>query len=89
MDDLDLQPLAVTAAPSDSPPDLVVRDLTATAITAHGPGDARIPTLTLSRRGDRLAISMSYHPDTLEEEAALALVAGVAARLAEPLRHLL
>ncbi|RBI87468.1 pyruvate dehydrogenase [Rhodosalinus halophilus] len=89
MDDPDLAPLSAAPAPSEAPPALILRDLTGTALTAVKPAAAHVPRLTVTRRGDTLALHLAHDAAALPEEAALALVAGLAGRLSEPLRHLL
>ncbi|WP_371056741.1 biotin/lipoyl-containing protein [Rhodosalinus sp. K401] len=89
MDDADLAPLSAVPAPSEASPALILRDLTGTALTAVKPAAAPVPQLTVTRRGDTLALHLAHDAAALPEEAALALVAGLADRLSEPLRHLL
>ncbi|WP_371061403.1 biotin/lipoyl-containing protein [Rhodosalinus sp. 5P4] len=89
MDDPDLAPLSAEPAPSEASPALILRDLTGTALTAVKPAAAHVPRLTVTRRGDTLALHLAHDAAALPEEAALALVAGLADRLSEPLRHLL
>ena len=88
-DDPDLAPLAAQLDPSGGAPALAVRDLSATPLTGRTPGTAQTPALTLTRRGDTLTLTLAYDPAALPEEVALALIAGTAERLSEPLRHLL
>jgi hypothetical protein len=89
MDDPDFAPLSAAPAPSEAPPALILRDLTGTALTAVKPAAAHVPQLTVTRRGDTLALHLAHDAAALPEETALALVAGLADRLSEPLRHLL
>ncbi len=88
-DDPDLAPLSAELPESGQPPGLIVRDLTATALTGIKPAAAPVPVVTITRRGDTLALHLAHDAEALPEEAALALVAGLAERLSEPLRHLL
>jgi pyruvate dehydrogenase E2 component (dihydrolipoamide acetyltransferase) len=87
-DDPDLAPLAADLPESGATPALLLRDLTGTALTGIKPAAAPVPVVTITRGGDRLALHLA-HDATLPEEAALALLSGLADRLQEPLRHLL
>lgn len=66
--------------------DLRLRDLGATAITGLRLGCDGPPTLSLSTAGDRVRID---YEGVLPPDEALALLDGFAARLADPIRHLL
>jgi pyruvate/2-oxoglutarate dehydrogenase complex dihydrolipoamide acyltransferase (E2) component len=87
-DDPDRAPLATDLPESGAAPALLLRDLTGTALTGIKPAAAPVPVVTITRRGDTLALHLA-HDATLPEEAALALLSGFADRLQEPLRHLL
>jgi hypothetical protein len=87
-DDPDRAPFGADLPESEATPALILRDLTGTALTGIKPAAAPVPVVTITRRGDTLALHLA-HDATLHEEAALALLAGLAERLAEPLRHLL
>ena len=89
MTDPDRLPLAATPEESDAPPALILRDLTASAITALAPGAGTPPVLTLTARNESLVLHLTHDEGALPQEAALALIGGVAARIAQPLRHLL
>ena len=89
MADPDRAPLAAAPEETDAPPALILRDLTASAITALAPGAAAPPVLTLTRRNDVLVLHLTHDERALPQEAALALLDGLAARIAQPLRHLL
>ncbi|WP_029030260.1 biotin/lipoyl-containing protein [Salinarimonas rosea] len=80
-----------TLAPSTdaSAPVLVVRDLLGTPIVAARAGGLAAPVLTLVPAGGEIALSLDYAADALDDRAAVALVTALAARLAEPLHHLL
>lgn len=84
-------------APEGASPSLILRDLTASALTGLRPaGGLAAPALTLAR--DRnggsnsdsgsLLVALDYSADQLDEDAALALITGLAARLADPLTYL-
>jgi pyruvate dehydrogenase E2 component (dihydrolipoamide acetyltransferase)/2-oxoglutarate dehydrogenase E2 component (dihydrolipoamide succinyltransferase) len=87
-DDPDRAPLSADLPASEAAPTLIVRDLAGTALTGIKPAAAHVPALTLTRTGDTLALHLA-HDATLPEEVALGLVAGMADRLHQPLRHLL
>ncbi|MEM1429190.1 MAG: biotin/lipoyl-containing protein [Pseudomonadota bacterium] len=87
--DPDLHALTDPLDAVGEPSHLIVRDLTGTAIRGLRPGYAPVPSLTLTRAGDTLALHLVHDAEALPPEAALALVTGVAARLTDPLRHLL
>ncbi|KPQ12895.1 MAG: pyruvate dehydrogenase E2 component (dihydrolipoamide acetyltransferase) [Rhodobacteraceae bacterium HLUCCA09] len=86
--DPDRAPVSADLPESDARPELILRDLTGTALTGIKPAAAPVPVVTITRRGDTLALHLA-HDATLPEEAALALLSGLADRLQEPLRHLL
>jgi pyruvate dehydrogenase E2 component (dihydrolipoamide acetyltransferase)/2-oxoglutarate dehydrogenase E2 component (dihydrolipoamide succinyltransferase) len=79
------------AAPATDapPPALVLRDLRHSRITALDTGAGPAPVMTLGGRGQALTISLVWAEGQLTPDAALALADGFAARLEEPLRHLL
>ena len=84
--DPDRTPLADLTQGAEGAPDLILRDLTATAITSVHLGADPVPALSLSREGDTLTLTCE---GTLEAARAIALMNGFAGRLADPLRHLL
>lgn len=84
-------------APEGATPSLILRDLTASALTGLRPaGGLAAPALTLARDrnggsnsdGDSLLVALDYGADQLDEDAALAVITGLAARLADPLTYL-
>lgn len=82
-------------APEGATPSLILRDLTASALTGLRPaGSLAAPALTLARDrngdsdGDSLLVALDYAADQLDEDAALAVITGLAARLADPLTYL-
>ncbi|RDC74006.1 pyruvate dehydrogenase [Rhodovulum sp. 12E13] len=87
-DDPDRAPVSADLPESEARPRLVLRDLTGTALTGIKPAAAPVPVVTITRRGDTLALHLA-HEATLPDEAALTLLSGLADRLQEPLRHLL
>ena len=84
-------------APEGATPNLILRDLTASALTVlRSAGGLAAPALTLARDsnggsnsdGDSLLVALDYSADQLDEDAALAVITGLAARLADPLTYL-
>ncbi|ATX64856.1 biotin/lipoyl-containing protein [Roseinatronobacter bogoriensis] len=76
-------------APSDAAPDLRVRDLRMSALSALSLGAEAIPVLTLLPKGAGLALVMECAPDQLAPDQAIALLSEFAGRMRDPLRHLL
>ena len=75
---------------TDGPvPDLLLRDLRATRITAVALGAEEVPVLTLARAGAGLSLTLEFLPDRLAPGAAVAFLSDFAARIEDPLRHLL
>jgi pyruvate dehydrogenase E2 component (dihydrolipoamide acetyltransferase)/2-oxoglutarate dehydrogenase E2 component (dihydrolipoamide succinyltransferase) len=75
---------------SDAPPPaLVLRDLRHSRITAVESGAVTAPVMTLGGRGGALTVTLVWADTRFAPDAALALADGFAARLEEPLRHLL
>ena len=70
-------------------PDLILRDLTATAITAISLGGSTAPILTLTNDGESHVITLEFTAYQLSDQAAIALISGFADRLSDPLRQLL
>jgi pyruvate dehydrogenase E2 component (dihydrolipoamide acetyltransferase)/2-oxoglutarate dehydrogenase E2 component (dihydrolipoamide succinyltransferase) len=79
------------AAPATDapPPALVLRDLRHSRITTLDTGPSPAPVMTLGGRGPALTVSLVWADGQLTPDAAVALADGFAARLEEPLRHLL
>ena len=69
-------------------PALILRDLTATRLTAVEAAAGATPVLTATRDGADILLGLAAAPDTIGEEAATDLVAGLADRLADPMRQL-
>ncbi len=78
-----------TTAPTDSAPELRLRDLRFTPITSVQIGGEDIPTLTLTRQGAGLSITLEFAPDQLGATEAITLLSNFAGRMEQPLRHLL
>lgn len=74
---------------SDHTPELRLRDLRFTAITSVAVGAEDVPTLTLSRQGDGLVVTLEYANDQLSAVEATTLLSNFAGRMEQPLRHLL
>ena len=81
--------LASEAEATDQAPDLILRDLSASAITGVALGAAGPPTLSLLAEGEGLRITLDFDAGRLEAATAIALVAGFADRLNDPLTQLL
>ena len=76
-------------AESEGAPILTIRDLRATQITGVELGPCDTPTCTLTRGPSGLTLTFECSADRMTAEAAIDGVSGLAARLSEPLRHLL
>ena len=78
-----------STAPSDDAPELRLRDLRFTTINSVAVGAEEVPTLTLTRQGDGLAITLEYASGHLNAGDAITLLSNFAGRMEQPLRHLL
>jgi pyruvate dehydrogenase E2 component (dihydrolipoamide acetyltransferase)/2-oxoglutarate dehydrogenase E2 component (dihydrolipoamide succinyltransferase) len=76
-------------APSEDAPQIRLRDLRATAIAQVHVGAEGVPTLTLTRNGTGLTITLEYAGDDLGAAEAITLLSNFAGRMEQPLRHLL
>ena len=74
---------------TDSAPVLLVRDLRFTPITGIAIGTGDVPTLSLTRQGAGLAITLEFAPDQMDATDAITLLSNFAGRMEQPLRHLL
>ena len=74
---------------TESPPSLRLRDLRFTSITGVAVGAEDVPTLTLTRQGSGLTITLEFAPDQLDASQAITLLSNFAGRMEQPLRHLL
>ena len=70
-------------------PDLVLRDLRFTAITALCLGPEDQPVLTLTRSGTGYAVTFECAADQMSAPRAIAVLSAFAGRMQQPLRHLL
>lgn len=68
---------------------LRVRDLRFSAITSVAMGAEDVPTLTLTRNGASLTITLEFAPAQLAPSDAITLLSNFAGRMEQPLRHLL
>jgi len=75
--------------PSEDAPQIRLRDLRATAIAQVHVGAEGVPTLTLTRNGTGLTITLEYAGDDLGAAEAITLLSNFAGRMEQPLRHLL
>lgn len=76
-------------AAQEASPDLILRDLSASAITGLHLGATEAPTLSVLAEGDALTITVEFDPSQLGDTTAIMLVAGFAERLNDPLTQLL
>ncbi|MFU8899841.1 MAG: pyruvate dehydrogenase, partial [Roseinatronobacter sp.] len=76
-------------AKSEAAPDLRVRDLRMSALSAISMGAEDVPVLTVLRQGAGLALVLECSPAQLAPDAAIALLSEFAGRMHDPLRHLL
>lgn len=77
------------AAPSDEAPALRIRDLRFTPISTVYLGAEDVPTLTLTRSGGGLSITLEYAGAQLDAPDAITLLSNFAGRMEQPIRHLL
>lgn len=87
--DPDIGPLSDVPEASDAAPDLIIHDLTASAITGIRSGAVATATLVFARDADCYALTLEFDAEEMETRAAVALMSDVAERLSDPLRHLL
>jgi len=70
-------------------PDMILRDMTGSAITALSLGPSSAPALTIVANWDNYEITLDFSSDQLPDASAIALITGFADRLSDPLRQLL
>ena len=70
-------------------PDLILRDLTGSAITSLSLGPSITPILGIATDGEAYEITLDFTDDQLSGLSAIALITGFADRLADPTRQLL
>ncbi|MFA8444166.1 biotin/lipoyl-containing protein [Yoonia sp.] len=75
--------------PTEDAARLRVRDLRFTAISGVAVGAEDVPTLTLTRNGAGLTITLEFAPAQLSATDAITLLSNFAGRMEQPLRHLL
>ncbi len=75
--------------PTEDAARLRVRDLRFSAITSVAVGAEDVPTLTLTRTGTGLTITLEFAPAQLAPSDAITLLSNFAGRMEQPLRHLL
>ncbi|MDP2737495.1 MAG: biotin/lipoyl-containing protein [Pseudorhodobacter sp.] len=73
----------------DAPANLILRDLTDSAITSLTFGVSDTPVLTVTRDADVFVVTLDFASHHMPDDAAIAFVTGFAARLTDPLHHLL
>ena len=69
--------------------DLVILDLVGSGLADYRSGGSRLPTVTVTESGDRLCITLGFDETILPVAKAAAVLAALAGRVGEPLRHLL
>jgi pyruvate dehydrogenase E2 component (dihydrolipoamide acetyltransferase)/2-oxoglutarate dehydrogenase E2 component (dihydrolipoamide succinyltransferase) len=79
----------VTEADPDSIPDLCLRDLRLSRISGVDLGPEDCPTLTLCAGGSGLVVTLECAAHSLTAREAVALLSNFAARMEQPVRHLL
>lgn len=79
------------AAPTeaDQLPALIVRDLSHSRITSGSMSQVSCPVLSVMRDGDDLNLSFTFSADWLSDGAAIQFLENFAARIEQPLRHIL
>ena len=82
-------PLGAVTETEDGTPDLVLRDLRLTRISALTLGAEEVPALTLTTTGARLTLTLECGAGQLSAPAAVSLLSDFAGRLEQPLRALL
>ncbi len=88
--DPDLSGLSSVEELQDDPaPAVILRDLTGSAVTKARFGGSTVPAITISDSDSTFEITLEAPAGMLEPETAFAIVHEMAARLEEPLRHLL
>ncbi len=78
---------AVTEA--EAAPDLLLRDLRASALSGLSLGVEDMPVLSVLSKGDGLALTLECGPHHMTPAQAIALLSEFAGRMQDPLRHLL
>ncbi|SNY92275.1 pyruvate dehydrogenase E2 component (dihydrolipoamide acetyltransferase) [Cohaesibacter sp. ES.047] len=79
----------ITLAEADASPDILLRDLRMSRVTAVELGAEACPVLTLTRFGPGLLITLECAADHLTASEAVSLLSEFAGRVEQPLRHLL
>ena len=79
----------VTEIGPDSPPDLCLRDLRLSRISGVDLGPEDCPTLTLCAEGAGLVVTLECAAHSLSVRESVALLSNFAARMEQPVRHLL
>ena len=81
----------LSAQPEDqteTPPALILCDLTSSFITAMQVGVSDVPLINIASDGATYTLSLSYLPDQMADDRAIEFVTDVAARIADPLPYL-
>jgi pyruvate/2-oxoglutarate dehydrogenase complex dihydrolipoamide acyltransferase (E2) component len=80
---------AIDAVKEDATPALILRDLTGSAVIAARFGASAVPAISVADSENAFEIVLDSPAGILEPEAAIAIVQEMAARLQDPMRHLL
>lgn len=80
--------LSAQSEAQQMPPDLILRDLTGSPLTALRLAPPAVPVLSLADDGDCLLLTLDFVTLMLDAPAAIALVTGLAARMSDPLINL-
>lgn len=81
----------LSAQPKDTektPPAIILRDLTGSAITAMQIGAPNVPLMNIASDGAIYTLTFTFTPDQMADDAAIAFVTDFAARVADPLPYL-
>ena len=90
--DPDLGPISAASATDPAPgdsPGLILRDLTASRVTSCRLGADTAPALNIAAEEDDYVLTLDFAAGQLDAGTAILLLDGFAARLDDPLRHLL
>ena len=75
-------------APPETPPDMILRDLTASRLTTLALARDTVPALTLGADGASFALSLSFPDGTLDPAAAIYILTAIADCFETPMENL-
>ena len=87
--DPDRLPLSRIHPGSRAQPTLIIRDMTGTGPGKQGSGTGATPVLGVAANGTDYLLVLDYAPDRMNARTARSLLDGFAARMKDPLHHLL